>query len=72
MLKPVTAHAATGWHETFSAAPPAQNAPIGQRSAEPPLQKKPGGAAHGVGVGDGEVVGEVVWPAQSASSRAKP
>ncbi len=34
----------------------------------PPLQKEPGGAEQGVGVGEGEVVGEVVWPAQSASS----
>jgi len=36
-------------------------------SAEPPLQKKPGGAEH-EGDGVGEVVGETVWPEQSASS----
>jgi hypothetical protein len=41
---------------------------MGQMSAEPPLQKKPGGAEQGVGEGDGEVVGEVVWPEQSTSS----
>ena len=37
---------------------------MGQTSVAPPLQKKPGGAEHGAGVGDGEVVGEVVWPEQ--------
>jgi hypothetical protein len=35
---------------------------MGQMSAEPPLQKEPGGAAHGMGEGDS------VWPEQSASS----
>ena len=41
---------------------------MGQMSAAPPLQKKPGAAVHGERVGDGEVVGEVVWQEQSASS----
>ena len=41
---------------------------MGQMIAEPPLQKRPGGAEHGVGMGEGEVVGETVWPVQSASS----
>ena len=36
---------------------------MGQMSAEPPLQKKPGGAEH-----EGDGVGDVVWPEQSASS----
>ena len=41
---------------------------MGQISAEPPLQKKPGGAEHVEGIGEGEVVGEIVWPVQGASS----
>ncbi len=44
-----------------------QKEPAGQRRGAPPLQKKPGGAEHGAGVGDGEVVGEVVWPEQTLS-----
>ncbi len=52
------------------AAPPAQNAPMGQLRAAPPLQKKPGRAEQ-AGLGDGEVVGEMVRELHRESRRAQ-
>jgi hypothetical protein len=50
-VKPATAHAAAGAHGTLAAPPPAQNAPMGHTSTEPPLQNWPGGAEQGADAG---------------------
>ncbi len=59
-VKPSNEHAAAGAHGTLAAPLPAQYAPMGHTSTEPPLQNWPGGAEQGADAGEFEAVGVLV------------